>query len=300
MAKKRPSQAPAASTEVVKASPPSLPLARPLPAGPQRNKSKILVATTRGITSRFRHFLEDLLRLLPHAKKEPKLDSKDRLEVAAEIAELRGCNVAVVLEARKHKDLYFWAAATPSGPTLKFHAANVHTMSELGFPGNNLMYSRPLLTFDPEFDKLPHMRLAREVLTQVFTAPAGHRRTKPFVDHILAFYVVDQRIWLRHYQIVDAALDDKMADKDTESAVVEIGPRLVLTPIKVFAGAFDGATIWENESYISPNEIRRAMRMRAGQSSLGKKSQMAKRTRYLLQNKPTEDALADVFRKADS
>lgn len=299
MSKKRPSSS-STALAVQKPSPsPALP-GRPTPAGPLRNKSKVLVATTRGITSRFRHFLEDLLRLLPHAKKEPKLDSKDRLEVAAEIAELRGCNVALVLEARKHKDLYLWAAATPTGPTIKFHAANVHTMSELGFPGNALMFSRPLLSFDPGFDTLPHMRLARELLTQVFTAPAGHRRTKPFVDHIIAFYVVDQRIWMRHYQIVDAALDDKMADKDTESAVVEIGPRLVLTPIKVFAGAFDGATIWENEAYISPNEIRRAMKMRAGQRSLGKKSQMNKRARYVKKNKPAVDPLADVFSKADT
>eukprot|EP00173_Palmaria_palmata_P003133 Plantae.Rhodophyta-Palmaria_palmata.ctg32503.p1 GENE.Plantae.Rhodophyta-Palmaria_palmata.ctg32503~~Plantae.Rhodophyta-Palmaria_palmata.ctg32503.p1 ORF type:complete len:186 (+),score=32.27 Plantae.Rhodophyta-Palmaria_palmata.ctg32503:38-559(+) len=173
-------------------------------------------------------------------------------------------------------------------------------MSELGFPGNALLFSRPLLSFDPGFDTLPHMRLARELLTQVFTAPAGHRRTKPFVDHIIAFYVVDHRIWMRHYQIVDAALDDKMADKDTESAVVEIGPRLVLTPIKVFAGAFDGATIWENEAYISPNEIRRAMKMRASQRSLGKKSQMNKRARYMKKNKPAVDPLGDVFSKADT
>jgi ribosome biogenesis protein BRX1 len=274
--------------------------ARPLPAGPARNKTKVLVATTRGVTTRFRHFLEDLLRLLPHAKKEPKLDSKDRLEVAAEVAELRGCSTTLVLEARKHKDLYLWAAAAPAGPTIKFHAANVHTMSELAFPGNNLLYSRPLLTFDPAFDDAPHLRLAREILTQMFAAPAGHRRTKPFVDHVVAFYVVDQRIWLRHYQIVDAALDDRTADEDVESAVVEIGPRLVLTPIKVFAGAFAGATIWENEGYISPNEIRRAMKKRANAKALGRASQHAKRQRHIAMNKPAPDPLAGVFRAAAS
>jgi ribosome biogenesis protein BRX1 len=274
--------------------------ARPAPAGPVRNKTKVLVATTRGVTTRFRHFLADLLRLLPHAKKEPKLDAKDRLDVAAEIAELRGCSAALLLEARKHKDLYLWAAATPAGPTLKFHAANVHTMSELGFPGNNLLYSRPLLTFDPAFDGAPHLRLAREVLTQLFAAPAGHRRTKPFVDHVVAFYAVDQRIWVRHYQIVDAALDDKQVDKNTESAVVEIGPRLVLTPIKVFGGAFAGATLWENEGYISPNEIRRAMKKRANLKALGKSSQQAKRQRHVAMNRPKPDPLAGVFRAAAS
>lgn len=286
MVKKRPSKV---ATETDR--PPAAP--RPIPV---RNKSKVLVATTRGVTTRFRHFLSDLLRLLPHAKKEPKLDGKDQLGVANEIAELRGCSMTLVLEARKRQDLYLWLSGAPHGPTIKFHAANVHTMSELAFPGNALLHSRPLLTFDPAFEEKHHFRLAKEMLSQVFAAPRGHRRTKPFVDHILAFYVVDERIWMRHYQIVDAALDDKANDKDVESTVVEIGPRVVLTPIKIFSDAFAGATIWENESYISPNEVRRAMRMRERAKAIGRTSQKAKRDRHIAKNQPRPDPLAGVFR----
>jgi ribosome biogenesis protein BRX1 len=265
-------------------------------SGVARNKSRVLVLTTRGITTRFRHFLEDIMRLLPHAKKEPKLEAKDCLDVANEIAELRGCSNILLLEARKRQDLYLWLAASPFGPTLKFHVANVHNMDELGFPGNNLMFSRPLLTFDAAFDESPHMRLAKELLTQTFAAPDGHRRTKPFVDHIIAFYVCDGRIWMRHYQVVDAALDDKTQNKDVESTIVEIGPRLVMTPIKCFASSFAGATLWENDSYISPNDVRRAIRMREVAKTRGKASQKAKRERHIAKNRIAPDPLASVFR----
>lgn len=261
-----------------------------------KNRTKVLMLSTRGITSRYRHLMEDLRRLLPHAKKESKLDGKDRLEVVNEIAELRSCSNVMLLEARKRQDLYMWLARTPFGPTIKFHVSNVHTMDELSFSGNNLMYSRPLLTFDPAFDQTPIMRLAREVLTQTFTAPAGDRRTKPFVDHIMSFTIVDGRIWFRHYQIVDAALDDKTVNKDVESTVVEIGPRFVLAPIKCFSGGFQGATLWENPAYISPNEIRRALKKREGGKTMNKIIQKSKREKHVAKNKIRHDPLTKIFR----
>lgn len=36
---------------------------------------------------------------------------------------------------------------------------------------------------------------------QLFGTPLGHPRSKPFVDHIISFYVVDGKIWFRHYQV---------------------------------------------------------------------------------------------------
>lgn len=261
-----------------------------------KNKTKVLMLSTRGVTTRFRHLMEDVMKILPHAKKEPKLDSKDRLEVATEVAELRNCDMVMLFESRKRQDLYLWLAKSPFGPSVKFHIANLHTMDELSFPGNNLMHSRPLLAFDPGFDETPIMRLIKEILTQTFAAPAGHRRTKPFVDHIMSFSLLDGRIWFRHYQIVDAALNEKVIDKSVESTVVEIGPRFVMAPIKCFSGGFKGATIWENSAYVSPNEVRRAVRKREGDKVLGKMHQKSKRSKHLEVNKIVHDPIDKVFR----
>lgn len=261
-----------------------------------KNKTRVLVMSTRGVTTRFRHLMEDMLKLLPHAKKESKLDGKDRLEVATEVAELRNCDTILLFESRKRQDLYLWMSKSPFGPSLKMYVANVHTMEELGFPGNNLMFSRALLTFDAEFDKSPMLRLIKELLQHVFAAPAEHRRTKPFVDHVVSFSLLDGRIWLRHYQVVDSALDEKAVDRSVESTLVEIGPRLVMAPIKCFSGAFRGAVIWENSSYIGPNEIRRVMRKREGDHTIRRIENKRKRAEHL-DNHPIEhDSVHKVFR----
>lgn len=260
------------------------------------NNTKVLLLSTRGLTTRFRHLMSDLQTLLPHAKKESKLDSKDHLSVATEVAQLRNCDTILLFEARKRQDLYLWLSKSPFGPSFKFHLANLHTMAELAFPGNNLMHSRPLLSFDPGFDESPVMRLIKELLVQTFTAPAGHRRTKPFVDHVVTFSLLDGRIWFRHYQIVDAALNEKTADKNVESAVVEIGPRFVITPIKCFSGSFQGATLWENPEYIGPNEVRRAVRKRQGDATISKMQQKSKRRKHMHNNKLVHDPIHNVFR----
>jgi ribosome biogenesis protein BRX1 len=43
---------------------------------------------------------------------------------------------------------------------------------------------------------------------------------------------------------------------------MEIGPRFVLNPIRMFAGSFGGPTLWQNVSYISPNEARRLIKIK--------------------------------------
>lgn len=42
--------------------------------GRYHNKQRLLVLSSRGITARYRHLLEDLITLAPHSKKESKLD----------------------------------------------------------------------------------------------------------------------------------------------------------------------------------------------------------------------------------
>lgn len=260
-----------------------------------KNKTKVLFLTTRGVTARFRHLIEDLRVLLPHAKKEQKHDAKHTLQIANEVAELRSCDTIMLFEARKHRDLYLWLTKRSGGPSIKFHVDNIHTMNELGFPGNNLMYSRPLLTFDPGFDTTPMMRLCKELLTHAFAAPQGHTHTKPFVDHCVSFYYLDGRVWVRHYQIVDAALDEKTQDKDVESTLVEIGPRFVLTPIKCFGDSLSGPILWENQAYVSPNAVRAALRKGTIRKSIGKEVQRKKRARHLEKNPIVQDPINKVF-----
>lgn len=71
-----------------------------------------------------RHLLNDLYSLLPHSRKDAKLDTKTKLYQLNELAELYNCNNIFFFEARKGKDLYVWMSKAPNGPTVKMHLQN--------------------------------------------------------------------------------------------------------------------------------------------------------------------------------
>jgi len=43
----------------------------------------------------------------------------------------------------------------------------------------------------------------REMFVQIFGVPDHHPKSQPFVDNVLNFSVLDNRIWFRNYQILD-------------------------------------------------------------------------------------------------
>ncbi|THY34412.1 ribosome biogenesis protein-like protein Brx1 [Aureobasidium pullulans] len=252
-----------------------------LSTGP-KNRQRVLILSSRGITYRHRHLLNDLYSLLPHSRKDAKLDTKTKLYQLNELADLYNCNNVFFFEARKGKDLYIWMSKPPNGPTVKFHLQNLHTMEELHFTGNCLKGSRPVLSFDATFDSAPHLKLIKELLTQTFGVPKGARKTKPFVDHVMAFTVADNKVWTRVYQINETEAGKTSAipeqglpmpsateitsakgkkDSETKLNLVEIGPRFVLTPIIIQEGSFGGPIIYENKEFVSPNQVRREVRV---------------------------------------
>lgn len=220
--------------------------------GKWTNKQRVLVFCARGISHRARHLMLDLQALLPHSKSETKLDRKDKLFVVNEVCELKNCNKCVFFEMRKGRDLFMWFSCTPHGPSAKFFVENVHTMDELKLTGNSLKGSRPILSFDKQFDETLHYSILKEMFIQIFSTPYYHPKSKPFVDHILSFSIEDNRIWFRNFQIVEE-----------DGSLLEIGPRFVLNLVRVFEGSFGGSTLFENPHYQSPNEYRRMIRKQA-------------------------------------
>ncbi|KAL2886567.1 Ribosome biogenesis protein BRX1 [Ceratocystis lukuohia] len=219
--------------------------------GPRKNKQRVLVLSSRGVTYRHRHLLNDLAQMMPHARKDVKFDSKSKLYQLNELAELYNCNNVFFFEARKAKDLYCWFSKIPNGPTVKMHIQSrtflsslssmakaafwprsniplltqscalllllVYTMEELRFTGNCLKGSRPILSFDSAFENEPHLRLIRELMFHTFGVPEGARKSKPFVDHVMGFSYVDGKIWVRTYQINEIEAGKLAADGAEET-----------------------------------------------------------------------------------
>ncbi len=152
------------------------------------------------------------------------------------------------------KDLFLWASNVSRGPSAKFQVENIHTMAELKLTGNCLKSSRPILSFDRSFEKETHLKVLKELFTQIFSVPFHHPKSQPFFDHVYTFSVVDDRVWFRNFQIVEE-----------DGSLAEIGPRFVLNPIKVFESSFSGQTLWDNPKYVTPTAHRSMLKkMNAG------------------------------------
>mmetsp|Transcript_35164 Transcript_35164/g.74829 ORF Transcript_35164/g.74829 Transcript_35164/m.74829 type:complete len:380 (+) Transcript_35164:123-1262(+) len=257
-----------------------------------RNKQRTLVFTSRGVTSRFRYLCEDIRKLLPHHKTEPKFDKTIGYQGINEVAELKSCNNVVFFEARKKTHLYMYVARVPAGPTFKFQVHNIHTSGEIRLAGNCLLGSRPILYFDKPFDERPYLRLMKSLFTQVFGTPRNHPKSKPFHDHVMGFYFLDGKIWFRHYQI---SPDTPESENDPERQnLTEIGPRFVLEPIRIFGSGFGGQTLWKSGEYLSPTMMRVQQRKMAGSPFLQKKiaeeTRRERKMKLVLPEDPTEEA----------
>lgn len=159
--------------------------------------------TQRGIEGKFKYLLNDLINIVPHSKSDSKVERKKLKEQIDELCYERSCNNFIYFEQRYHKqsDLYMWLSKSPSGPAFKFLIQNITSMEEIKLTGNCLKYSRPLLSFDSAFndENLPHMQLAKELLSHCFNTPKNHPKSKPFIDHVISFSYYDDKIWFRHY-----------------------------------------------------------------------------------------------------
>lgn len=276
--------------------------------GKYRNKQRCLVLCLRGATARYRHLLEDLRTLLPHHKKESKLDPGKTGTGRAinDIAEMRSCNTVLFLECRKHQDAYLWVGRVgeKAGPSAKFHISNVHTMDELRLTGNCMKGSRPILSFDESFQRLGHLKILKELFIDIFGTPRGHPKSKPFVDRVMAFYYADNKIWVRNYQILEqqptnaleAHLAKKQLGQEEATSLVEIGPRFVMNPIRIFRGSFGGQTLFQNPEFVSPNEIRAMQHKRKSSTYVQRKESEKKRKIRKEELVVPEDPLDSVFR----
>ena len=258
----------------------------------QTNMQKLLLIGSRSISGRDRHLLQDLGGLLAHGRPHPKLDVRQDVGTALqELCDMHRCNGAAFLEGRKGGTSYLWLAQAPEGPSIKFQLYNVHTADELRMVGNCLKYSRPLLHFDAEFDSVPHLRIARALLTNTFNTPRYHARSKPFVDHVVCFFVLAGKIYFRHYQIIEQA--------NGSFALTEIGPRFVMDPQVLLQGCVRGAVVWRSDTAVAPSEVRRTRKERALEKvKYNERLQMqGERHRTALPG-PAPDPLDGVFQRS--
>ena len=80
-----------------------------------------------------------------------------------------------------------------------------------------------------------------------------------------------------------------------KTSLVEIGPRFVLNPIRIFRGSFGGQTLYQNAQFVSPNAVRALENQNRGNHYQMRKSAQKKRKMRDEGIVMPEDPLADVF-----
>ncbi|MED6109505.1 Ribosome biogenesis protein BRX1 1 [Stylosanthes scabra] len=143
-----------------------------------RNKEKVLVTCSRHIYYRYRHLMLNVVSLLPHCKKDNKVESKETKGATLnELVELKNCSSYLFFECRKGKDLYLWMGKCPNGPSVKFLVSAVHTMEELKLTGNHLKVDDHIWFRNYQID-VPHNetdKLPRGGLEQMNLVEVGPR-----------------------------------------------------------------------------------------------------------------------------
>jgi len=94
---------------------------------------------------------------------------------------------------------------------------------------------------------------------------------------------------------LEAHLSKKQTNTADKTSLVEIGPRFVLNPIRIFRGSFGGQTLYQNSDYVSPNEIRALEKKGKGNAYQHRKQSLKKRKERTEAIVLPHDPLADVF-----
>ena len=217
------------------------------------NKQRVLIVASRGITERQRHLMLDIHHLLPHSKKEAKIDKNNVIQSIAELCNIHSARSFLYFEARRDGELFLFLGRYPNGPTVKFRVLNVHTSNELNLIGNCIQGSRHVLSFDHSFTDEPQLKMIKELFIHSFNVPKHHPKSLPCVDHVLSFLYSDNKIWFRNYQIKNHYQNGEVSKTD----LLEIGPRFVLETVLIFDGSMSGQILFKNETFVNQhNEIK--------------------------------------------
>ncbi len=79
------------------------------------------------------------------------------------------------------------------------------------------------------------------------------------------------------------------------TSLVEIGPRFVMTPMRIFDGSFGGSTLYEQAGVLTPNEVRRAAKAEVASRYRERAAAAEARREREPERQLPADPMADVF-----
>ena len=115
-----------------------------------------------------------------------------------------------------------------------------------------------------------------------------------FISKLLICIILTNIILgIRNYQIIDKA--ESHATAATNIQLIEIGPRFVLVPIRIFNGSLGGATLYQNTAYITPNAERSQLNRHKGNTYKARIEHMIQKKQYDEENKHEINELSNSY-----
>lgn len=198
-----------------------------------------LVCARKGVASSLRFFMKEFFNFMPNIQQAPKFGGNDRVELNS-IADKSGCDTIMLFETIDNKP-FLWVSIAQEGPTICFSLETMHTCEDVNGNGKCTKFSSPILVFDSHFDEKPEYGICKELLTRALRVPYGTKKMKEHVDTVLSFFILQNHIYFRRYQI----------DYQEPIKVFETGPQFCLEPIFIMGGSFCGQKIWQNQKILA-------------------------------------------------
>jgi ribosome biogenesis protein BRX1 len=169
-----------------------------------------------------RFFCEDLKKLIPNGK----VILSSSIKESFFSNEKKKSILILLCNGKKKKNLYFFLRNVKGGSIFQFIINNLYSLKRSIFIGNAMKWSKPILTFDKNFLKIPHLRLLKPVLSRLVKSKVNDRNSEPYFDHMISFFYFNSKIWFRNYQI--NFFDKKKNLQKNPIQFIEIGPRFSL------------------------------------------------------------------------
>eukprot|EP00917_Polyrhabdina_sp_WS-2016_P000289 GHVP01000634.1.p1 GENE.GHVP01000634.1~~GHVP01000634.1.p1 ORF type:complete len:264 (+),score=34.92 GHVP01000634.1:212-1003(+) len=260
----------------------------------KRSNKRTLVSTSRTLGMRERHVVDDIIKIMPHSKKTARFDIRKDMSELNEVISLNKADNGIYVE-RNHKEgvSNLWISNGLSEPSIKFQLIGSESIKEMRSDGNCFILSTPILSFENSFNRYKEYIIIKNSLIGIFGTPKHHKKSnnKKLIDQydrMFHFSIVDGKIWFRHYGInsdrntgtlndikgegiskgnsrgnsiddsIDRGIGNNIANNLSNNIdILEIGPRIIITPMKILSGSFKGDVLWETGGTMTEDIIER-------------------------------------------
>jgi hypothetical protein len=172
----------------------------------------------------FKKFLISFVSLVPRCKIICCLKKGDFCDLEV-IVKSEASVVMIASYNKKKKSSEIMLKQRQNEMMIKFQILNLTQNSSKIFFGNFNKNSRPLVLFDTIFKERPDLNVFRKLILSFFKSKLTQPNLLPSFDHIISFFYIRSKIFLRIYQICNNKKNQANKKIKNQFCFVEIGPR---------------------------------------------------------------------------